>query len=585
MSLLPGWDDDGDLGPPQPSTNEPLNGHSGPDPAEQFLASVSVQVREWPQNASESPPGGTQGYARPTHAERTDAAPWPDSVDFWGDPKLPDWKPEYSPPAIAPYIQDQAERRGVDATMQAAFCLGACASLIQAGIFVSMEEDGGDGLTWREHPVLWVAGVGEPGDGKGPAMNAALYRAKQIESEMRKQDSGAWERYEDQLKVHDRRLQSYYTEKAKNDQAERPLGPDRPPRRRLFTDDATKEAVAKILTENPRSKVTIMKMELASWFGSFGAYSAVGAEKDRADWLEFFESNSRPIDRVREGASYFVDSWGGCILGGIQPSKLAKLASKMDDDGMMQRFQVIIAGRKQFVESRPQNANSINLWNRVQDNLAAMEPRRAAYGIVGVTLSLQVKTFLNEKRRWLGQAVEGCGMAALRSALSKWEGLFGRLMITAHCIADAAAGRTVPSAEIVLATAEQCWAWMLEILWPHAIQFYGGSVNTEEFESCRKFGEFILARQLTEVRPGYLAGKWTHYKRLTPRARRQLFDSMVQCGWLRGTEIDPMIKAPRAYLVNSKIFDGRFAALQQKAVEQAKRYRETMPASWTEPDA
>lgn len=560
------------------------------DPAaEAALASLEDdnhgEMPDWLRDGPESSMGDIRvqpepiPYATPLNVPKP--ADCPEPFDFWGGAKLPAWKREYSPPAIADYIADQAHLRGIDSTMQAAFCLGTCASLIQSGIALNMQPEAIEGMTWREKPILWIAGVGEPGDGKGPAMDAALFRANTIEARMRKEDASAWERYDEAMRIHEKRLAAYYAEAVKNSSAQRPENPEKPPRRRLFTDDATKEAVAKILTENPRGKVTIRKMELASWVGSFGAYSNVGADKDQPDWLEFYESKSRPIDRVKDGASYFVESWGGCILGGIQPSKLAKIVAKLGDDGMIQRFMVIMAGPKRFVDTRAQDADAIARWNRVQDNLVAMTPRYGNTGEVPVLLSAGAQTVLNDKRRWIAHAIDGCALGPLRAHLAKWEGLFGRLMITAHCIADADAGRTTPSPEVGESIASQCWAWMQQILWPHALQFYGG-VNTDEQTTQRKFAEFVLARQLREIRPGYLASKWSHYQRnvRTAQQRREFWDSLTLLGWLRPTEFDPIAKAGKVYEINPLVYDGRFAVQQATAERQAEHYRDTMPESF-----
>ena len=508
-------------------------------------------------------------------AQSETPAEWPDPADFWQATALPEFLPEYLPPAIEPYVTDQASRAGLDPAQVALNCYVVCAALIRTGIELQMQESAEDGRTWKEKPILWAAVVGDPSSGKGPAMDIALHKAQQIEHRMRLKDAEAWEKYEMDAKIYEKRVQSYIAEAAKSPLAVKPDAPEKPPKERLFIDDATKEVVAKLLTENPRGKLCVLKDELASWFGSMGAYSSTGAEKDRGDWLSFYESKQKWIDRAMEGRSYHVPSWGGCIIGGIQPEILSRISAKLGADGMLQRFQIIVAAPKRQVPKRASDQDAIKQWNRVQENLAAMQSPPYA-----ITLSPEAAAFMDEQAQWIAQSMQAGFIPSLVAALGKWEGLWGRLAITSHCIEAAQLGLGHPPAQVSLKTMEQAFGWMRWILFPHAAHFYMGFADQgEDAAFIKKFAEFVLARAVDRVRPHWLASNWSTYRYnfRTIQARREFWSRIEQAGWARPIGIfDRASSLASEYEINPLALDGRFDVQAVSARMQAERYRQAM---------
>ena len=505
-----------------------------------------------------------------------DSTEWPEPADFWNVTALPEFLPEYLPAPIAGYVTDQASRAGVDPAQVALNCYVACAALIRAGIDLQMQEDSGeDGRTWREKPILWGAVVGDPSSGKGPALDIALHKFYKIASVLRAKDEAAWERYDEESKIHERRMQSYIAEAAKSPLAVKPEAPQKPPRERLWTDDVTKEVVAKLLTENPRGKIAIIKDELAGWFGSFDAYGNGKSDKDRPDWLSFYESKERYIDRAMEGRSYHVKSWGGIILGGIQPEVLARISGKLGADGMLQRFQIIVAGPKRQVPKRAADPDAVRAWNRIQENLAGMQSTGRS-----VTLSAEAAAFMDDKVQWIANAMQSGLPPALVAALGKWEGLFGRLMLTSHCIECAALGAHTPSPTVSLKTAEQAWGWMRWVLWPHAVYFYMGTIDQgEEFRSGKAFAEYVLARDILRIKPHTLTAGWSHYRNnfKTIQQRREFWARVEQAGWVRPLGVlDRNTQLAHEYEINPLAFDGRFVEQAKSAGLSVLRYRDAM---------
>lgn len=571
------------LAHPETVESPRLNGHdAAPD---LNGADAGDWTQDGPEDAPEPPRSGylPSGVRMPQlHAQSPHSpAEWPEPVDFWGGgATLPPWQPEYSPPAIAGYIADQADMRGLDPTMQAACCLAACSFLLQRGIYLDLAPGSGpDSMGWPCLPLLWVAIRGEPGDGKGPAMDAAVYRPSKIGDRMIAEDLARWNEYITQAAIHEKRMQAYIAEAAKNPGAQRPEPPEKPPRRRLFADDTTKEAIAKILIENPRGTIALIKGELASWFGSFGAYGASGSEKDRGDWLEAKEGKRRFIDRVKDGSSWDVPEWRVGILGGIQPSTLAKIADRQGDDGMLQRFEIICSMPKAMKRPRADDPNVTAQWNRVCENLARMEPRGNA-----VHLSQGAAEFFWGCQEWIDQARQGAPVDPLKFALNKWESELGRLMIVSHCIESAALGHEFPAPEVSLATAQQCFRWMQKILWPHAHHFYTAGVETGMGKHMQKFADYLLARpELTEIKTSDFSAKFTYYKRFDSiQQRREFWDAARVNGWIRpkGAATNRAGTLAAVFEVNTHIHDGRFGAQAAKAAAIVAQYRETRPESF-----
>lgn len=502
------------------------------------------------------------------------AGEWPDPADFWGVTALPEFLPQYLPPAIEPYVTDQASRAGIDPAQVALNCYVICAALIRGGIELQMQEETGDGRTWREKPILWGAVVGDPSSGKGPGLDIALHKFFKIASALRLKDEEAWQRYDEDIKIHEKRMQQFINDSVKpGANPGRPIAPEKPPRERLWTDDVTKEVVAKLLTENPRGKIAILKDELASWFGGFDAYGNGKSDKDRPDWISFYESKERYIDRAMEGRSYHVPSWGGIILGGIQPEVLSRIQGKLGADGMLQRFQIIVSRSKRQVPKRASDAEAVKDWNRLLENLAALQP-----GAHPIILSAEAAAYMDEQVAWIGESMQAGLIPELTAALGKWEGLFGRLMITSHCIECAAQGLGHPSALVSLRTAEQAWGWMRWILWPHAVRFYMGEAG-DEFSMGRGFAEFVLGREITRIKPHVLNSIWSRYRKnlITIQMRREFWVRLEQCGWVRPFgAIDRNSLIAQEYEVNTRAFDGRFSEQAKSAANSVLRYRQAM---------
>ena len=509
-------------------------------------------------------------YAEPE--TRSEGAETAVPIDFWGTQGLPNMQLDQMP-EFGPYVMDSANRAGVDPSMVALNCWVVAAGLIKSGISLNMQPEVADGRTWREAPVLWGACIGDAATGKGPALEIARERFLKIASRLRLQNEAALKEYDRLSKIHEKALQTYYSAAAKDPNTPQPEEPPKPPKERLWTDNATLQALAKLIFENTNGRrLSLHHDELASWWGSFDQFTAAkGADSDRPAYLSFYESKPRFVDRVG-GGSYHLESWGGCILGGVQPDVLQRYVAKASGDGMIQRFMLIFAKPKTRPPAQAPDAQAQADWNRICENLAAMEPRGNS-----IVLSDEAAASIEEKADWINRAMQSGLQPALVASLGKWEGLIGRLAVTAHCVSDAYHDRQCPSPVVSLETVQIAWNWMHGILWPHLMQYYGGSMQTSALDATvKEFANFILARDLTEIKPHWLASNWTEYRRKvnTINLRREFWDAVCMTGWARGSgTLGRSGQIYDNYIINPAVHE---TFKQQKAIAklQAQKYRE-----------
>jgi len=118
--------------------------------------------------------------------------------------------------------------------------------------------------------------------------------------------------------------------------------PEEPHQRRFKTNDGTIEKLGELLSKNPQG-LLVFRDELTALLSS---WEREGHETDRAFYLEGWNgTGSFSIDRITRG-SVFVQNLCLSVFGGIQPELLARylsaIANAQDNDGRVQRFQVLV---------------------------------------------------------------------------------------------------------------------------------------------------------------------------------------------------------------------------------------------------
>ena len=118
--------------------------------------------------------------------------------------------------------------------------------------------------------------------------------------------------------------------------------PQEPQRRRFKTNDSTVAKLGEMLANNPQG-LLVFRDEI---MGLLNSWEIPGHESDRAFYLEGWNGiSSYLIDRIGRG-SLTIPNHCLSIFGGIQPDLLqrylATIAHSADNDGRIQRFQVLV---------------------------------------------------------------------------------------------------------------------------------------------------------------------------------------------------------------------------------------------------
>jgi hypothetical protein len=463
-------------------------------------------------------------------------------IDVFGDATLvgsPALPLDALPSVIADYAVDEGQRLGVDLAMLAMPCLVVCAAAIDDAFVVQPKAHDTE---WVESARLWLGVICEPGGRKTPALAKATGPLREAELRWFKEDRealAAWKSEHDETKK-------------------------RPRQRRLIIDDSTIEALSDILVDNPPG-VLCVRDELSAWFGSFDAYRDRGG-RDRGMWLELYNGGGKPVDRVKRGNIY-VPNWSACLLGGIQPGPMRRLARKIDDDGLLQRFIVVFPqAMVEGVDRRP-NYAALARYCQTIVHLVDLTPGNRPV-VFRLSDAAQTERAVVER---LAQNVMLLPeiSAAFRGHLSKWPGLFARLVCTYH-VTEAVAAGAEPTATVSGATAARVARLMTEYLLPHSARFYTEILGNEHLAHARWIAGYVLAHQVEQLTARDVGRV---YRELRGDGKRiaDVMGTLVLAGW--ASEIDTNHRPPTRWKINPKVHE-LFAVRAQ----QERQRRETVRA-------
>jgi hypothetical protein len=261
-------------------------------------------------------------------------------------PRLPEpYQPfpvEVLPAPLAEYVRQGAAALGCDAAYLALPCLAVAAGMIGYTRVLRLKR------SWRVPGVLWTLVIADSGSLKSPAFRMAtdylFTLQKRPDNEFKRklaEYTEAKERWLDAVKA---------ARKGEGD----PPGdePEPPARQTLFTSDATIEAVAELVGENPRGLVVACD-ELAGWLGSFTRYKGKAGGTDLPRWLSMhsaggFAYHRKTGDRRRIVVPHAAVS----VAGGIQPDILGRaLSGEFLEAGLAGRLLMAMPPRPQKVWS------------------------------------------------------------------------------------------------------------------------------------------------------------------------------------------------------------------------------------------
>ncbi len=506
------------------------------------------------QPANDNRPLGRR--ARPAPAAVEFSAP----LDVFGIQPPPAMPMDVLPPCIVEYVQDQADLTGCDPGIIALGAMVAAAACITDGIRLQPKRHD---PTWTESARLWVAFVGDPSTKKSPAISKAVRHAKRIDHNMAEENGKA---------IGDWKWQHDSWKEAKKADKSNPAPEPKPPAvQRLVVEDITVEALTEVLKDNPRGVLTL-KDELTGWFAGMDAYkgAAKGASMDRAHWLEAYNGGRRAIDRVTRGA-VVVPNWSTCIIGGIQPDMIRRIASSMGNDGLLQRFIVFCARPAQLDADRRPDMDAMARFGELFDHLIRLQEAPQH-----VMLSEAAHQSRERVARYAKRLIDAIDHAHIQAWLGKWDGLYARLLLLYHCLEAYEHSRHPVGVEVSGEAALQVERLMCGVLLPHALHFYSEVLDANDRqENIRQLARLLLAKKLERLSKRDIAVHWKASRKLEWWETRAVIDSLCTLGWMEpdAAAIDSDGK-PRLWHVNPAIHE----AFSRQAVRETERRRDAVEA-------
>jgi hypothetical protein len=405
----------------------------------------------------------------------------------WGEPKAIQAPlhpvPAFDPKTLLPeplrgWVMDEADRMPCPPDFIAAAALVALGSII--GVRCAIKPKSRD--SWLVVPNLWGGIVGLPSAKKSPAIGAALkpvdrlvaraMEAHQADLEAFEADKTVFEAKKEAIEA---RIKAAAKDAKKGDvdsiakelQGHRKRVPEAPVLRRYKSNDTTPEKLGELLRENPAG-LLVLRDELV---GLLASWDREGREGERAFYLEAWNGTaSFDTDRIGRG-SIFIPNLCVSIFGGIQPDKLTgyleQAANALANDGMLQRFQVLVYPDQRPWEWRDRipAKEARDRAIAVFDALAGLDPE--AWGAVPADDVSKFPHFRFDEAaqeifvEWSGDLHRSKLPAEehpiIAQHLAKYDKLFPALALILHLVDCAATGRRGPvTAESALRAAAWC---------------------------------------------------------------------------------------------------------------------------------
>jgi hypothetical protein len=490
---------------------------------------------------------------------------WPEPLDVFtneGAPVTP-IDEHHVPPTIARLAADVSGRLGTDTAAVALASLATCAAAATDDWQVQPRRHDD---TWRECPRLWVGLIGPPSAMKTPTIRSVTAPLVAIEAAARREHAK-------ELTVWRSRHASW-----KATSGDPATEPPRPRCQRWIVESATVEALSEVLRDDcdakfvtPARKALLIVDEMSEWLANLDRYRTGGrGGGDRGAYLRAWNGGRYVVDRVLRG-SIAVPNWSLCIVGGIQPEVVARIAAEAADDGLLQRFIFVATAGGEGADVQPDHA-ALNAYRDTVRALTTLAPPR----LDGMS---QVVTLAAEAHEWRERCdalAHTFGLAAGASPkraawAAKLRGTFARLALTMHLV-DAAAAITrseqpPPLTVLQARHAEMAWRLVRDILIPHWCAAERAMFGTAAESHAQTVAAMILATGAERVTARDI-GRACRALRGAER-RRALVATMTELEDMHWVVAEPPrlgADAPHAWRVNPRVHEtfGERAAAERE---------------------
>jgi len=256
------------------------------------------------------------------------------------------------PTTLTDFVLDEADRMPCSPDYIAAALILCLGSVIGARCSIKPKRRD----DWIVTPNLFGGIVGDPSSKKSPALGTVTrfldrLEAKEAENledakKIFEAEKAAFEAHQSAVKTNMKKAALGKGDTLKMNAAIAVLqdlqAPEEPKQRRFKSNDSTVEKLGDLLVHNPQGML-VYRDEL---IGLLASWEKEGKEGDKAFYLEGWNGTaSFNIDRIGRG-SLHIKNLCISVFGGIQPDLLerylAGITTSLDNDGRIQRFQVMV---------------------------------------------------------------------------------------------------------------------------------------------------------------------------------------------------------------------------------------------------
>jgi Protein of unknown function (DUF3987) len=497
----------------------------------------------------------------------------PSFVDPYAEFIGPAFPLDVLPTTLSKFVDAEHRAMGADPSAIAMAALTAVAGAMHAETVIRAGEG------WLEKPILWTASVGQPSTMKSPIFDKTTKPLIRIDHERDK----SW-----------RQQDAMWRQLPKATQNVTP----RPPKPlRCVIMDATPEKVAEILSRDPSGSLMVHD-ELAGWLGGFDRYNS--GQPSRAFYLKCWNGGTHTQDRVGKGkrdadAEIHVDNLALCILGGIQPDRLAELPD-LASDGLLQRFLPVLMAPAERGDDYYRVAVAEDDYEKLIKTINNALPQNYHFADEAFEVRDRVMDYLHKL-----EMVDGFS-SALIGAIGKLKGYFARICLVLHVArqhdamnsnewltddptllerfpraegerlrklfegdwTESLSAGLNSSTEISRRTAEAAEKVLRDFLLQHIFGLYDVVVNGgQDRDMVRSIGDFILASNKDRLRQSDLTSGVRKLRGQPEHKIREWAGRFCAMGWLQPVEEKPGVP-PKAWLVVSGLRE-HFAERRKQA--------------------
>lgn len=502
-------------------------------------------------------PRGPKEQADQTNAH-AQIRPSADPVDLWGSFDPPELPQGLLPRLIEDFAHANGAQMGADPAGLAVAALVTCAAAIPDKIQIKVKRH----ADWTESARIWAAVMGPPSAKKSPIISAATGPLCKLDGEMMR----AWQK----------KVQEY--DALSPDEKK---GRQRPPQTRLRLGDTTIEAAQGVMEGSPWG-VLLLQDELSGFFGAMDKYNGgKGASADRAVWLQSYNGGEYSLNRVSRGA-VLIENLSVCMLGGIQPEPMRKIAGDAVDDGLLQRLFVITLHKATMGTDEPMPSINSEYSALVRHLHNLKPPGWMGEDFLEFDEEAQVIRRDLEAKHLELQSVETINRK-LSSHIGKFDGIFARLCVLWHCIEDVECNMIVDencanidlSAKVTAATAQRVADFLHQFLLAHSIAFYSGVLGlSDDHDRLTAIAGHILAHKLKVVTHRDVQRGDRTMRGLKDFEIRPLLEQLAALGWLERLD-PPRPSSPPHWQVNPAVHL-RFAERGRRENERRRQAREAI---------